>query len=106
MNPRNVSRTIESILEELNKMRENPVTEAELRDVKGFLKGVMPLRIESNEKFASMLHKIEYFNLGEDFLNEYFNLVDKVGTNEIKEVARRYFRVSQYALVVAGPYKE
>ena len=106
VNPRNVSRTIESILEELNKMRENPVTEAELRDVKGFLKGVMPLRIESNEKFASMLHKIEYFNLGEDFLNEYFNLVDKVGTNEIKEVARRYFRVSQYALVIAGPYKE
>ena len=106
VNPRNVSQTVESILKELNKMRENPVTETESNNVKGFLKGVIPIKMETNERFAGILHQIEDFNLGENFLDNYFNLVDEVKIEDIQKVAKKYFKVSQWTLVIAGPYKE
>ncbi|MCC7353676.1 MAG: insulinase family protein [Anaerolineae bacterium] len=103
VNPRNVERAIASILEEVERLRREPVPADELADVKGYITGSLPLRLETNGGMASTLLDMEWYGLGLDYLQRYFALINGVTTEQILVVTQRYLNPEAYVLAVAGP---
>src|SRR4029450_9149150 len=63
--------------EEIQRIREQPVTDEELNDAKDYLIGSFPLRFDTNRKVASFLAQVEYFQLGLDYPDRYGDLIRK-----------------------------
>jgi zinc protease len=103
VNPANVERAIEGILDQVMLLRDEPVPESELADSQSYLTGSMPLRLETNEGVAQTLLDMERYNLGLDYLLRYADLVNAVRVQDLQQMARKYLDPDAYALVVAGP---
>jgi len=106
VNPKNADRAVASILHELKRIRQEDVSEHELRDTRGFLIGSLPLRLETNEGRAATLHHVEYYGLGADYVDRYPHLVQSITARQIRATARKRIDLKGYALVVAGPEGE
>ena len=59
--PEHVDRAIEAILEQVARIRREPITDAELADGKSYVTGILPLALETNSGVARLLHQIELF---------------------------------------------
>ena len=103
VNPANVERTVEGILHEARRLRDEPVPQDELSDSQSYLTGSMPLRLETNEGVVGALLDIERHELGLDYLLRYTDLVNSVSVGHILETAQKYLDPDVYALAIAGP---
>jgi zinc protease len=89
VDPSNVDRAIDGVVDELRLLREHGVTPDELEDAKNYLVGVLPLALETNDGVASMLLAIEYYGLGLDYVDRYPALIGRVDANAVIDAARR-----------------
>jgi len=103
VNPANVDQTVESILAEFARLRDERVTEEELGASQAFMTGVVPLTLETNEGVATTLLNMEWYDLGLDYLERYNDLIYGITPDDIQRVAGAYLRPDAYTLVVAGP---
>ncbi|RME84833.1 MAG: insulinase family protein [Caldilineae bacterium] len=103
VNPKNVQTALSSILEEITRIRHEPVTDEELADVKANLTGSLPLRLESHAGIAGNLLTMAWYELGLDFLLRYAQEVNAVGKEDVLRVAQTYLHPERYVLAVAGP---
>lgn len=103
VNPSNVEQTVDGILHEVRRLRDERVPAGELEDCQSFLTGSMPLRLETNEGVATTLLDMERHQLGLDYLQRYPGLVNAVSAGDIQEMTRRYLKPDLYTLAVAGP---
>jgi zinc protease len=104
VNPANIDKAIDLMLAEVHRFRTEPVTEQELADAKAYLTGTLPLQLESNEGVASLLLETHLYQLGDDFIARYPDLINAVTAVEIKVAAQKYLNDEVYALAIAGPY--
>ncbi len=93
-------------LEEIRRMREQPVSEQELNDAKNYMTGSFPLRFDTNRKVAGFLAQVELFELGLDYPNRYGALVAKVSREDIQRVAKRFLQPEKLITVVVGNQKK
>jgi zinc protease len=87
---------------ELNRIRHEPVSEKEIADAKSYLTGVFPLRLETQEGLVDQLVQLKMFDLPDDYLEAYRNRVQAVTIAEVQEVARKYVRPDEAAIVIVG----
>ncbi len=99
----NTDNVVGMIVKELKKMRENGVTEEELKEAKAFLIGSFPLRIDTMKKISEFLPVIEFYNLGDDYIKKYPEYIEKITAKDIKKVADRLLNSSSYILVIVAP---
>jgi len=64
----------------------------------------MPVELEGNDQIASELERIELFQLGEDYLTKFPELIASVTMDRLLDCARTRLAFDRGALVVAGPY--
>ena len=88
--------------EELQRIREQPVSEQELSDAKDYLIGSFPLRLDTNRKVASFLAQVEFFQLGLDYPERYGELIHRVSVPEVQRVAKQYLHPDKLIIVVVG----
>lgn len=98
----NANRVIEAIVEEINLMRNEPVTEDELKSAQDYLTGNFPLKLDTNAKVAGFLVDIENFNLGYDYFDKYPEYINAVTRQRVQEVARKYLHPDRYCLLVVA----
>jgi zinc protease len=103
VNPENLQRAINLILQELNRFTEETVTVEELQDSQANYIGRLPLALESNFGVASALMNIERFQLGLDYYQRYPELVKEITAQQVLEVSRRYMDTSSLCIISAGP---
>jgi zinc protease len=103
VNPANVDKALGSIVDEIRRMQDEPVTEQELADVHSYLIGALPLRLETNERLAAVLLAMAYFGLGDDYIERYPDLVRSVTRQAIQGAAQTHLTVDAYSLAIAGP---
>jgi len=103
VNPANLEKAIDLILEELDNFAQNGVTEEELADNKANYIGRLPLSLETNQGVASSLLNIERHQLGLDYLRTYADLVNAVTQDDILAVAQKYIEPARVAIATAGP---
>jgi zinc protease len=106
VHPDNIDRAIESILAELERLREEPVSDQEFQDAASNLIGSLPLRLETNDGMAGFLLNIEYHELGLDYLERYPGIIRALTKADLTAAARRYLDPAQVAVVVAGPVED
>jgi zinc protease len=87
---------------ELNRIRNEPVSETEIADAKSYLTGVFPLRLETQEGLVDQLLQIKMFGLPHDYLETYRNQIQAVTIEEVQGVARKYVRPDEAAIIIVG----
>ncbi|MCC6703585.1 MAG: insulinase family protein, partial [Thermomicrobiales bacterium] len=103
VDPGNVDRTIESITQELARLRTELVSDDELADAKSFLTGSVPLALERNDGIADLLLSIEHHQLGLDYLDRYPALIEAVTREQILAAAQKHLDETRLAIGVSGP---
>ncbi len=93
---------IRAVLEEMQRIRDHPVTAQELEDAQAFLTGNFPLRMDTLSKMVRLLAGIELYGLGLDFPDRYPALIRAVTIADVQRVARKYLHPGRFALVVVG----
>ena len=103
VNPKNVERATDLIVDELKRFVAKGVTADELADTKANFVGRLPLSLESNGGVAGALLNIERHDLGMDYYLRYADLVNEVTREEVLNTARKFIDPDKLAIAVAGP---
>jgi zinc protease len=103
VDPGNVQRALESILDEVARLRTDLVTEAELADGKSYLIGSLPLGLESLSGVASLLLAIEQYGLGLDYLERYPGYIEAITREAVLEAAQQWLDPDRLVIGIAGP---
>jgi zinc protease len=103
VNPANVERARQAMLDEVKRLQDDLVPEEELDDCKSYLTGSVPLQLETNDGVASLLADIEWHELGLDYLERYPGIINSLTADQVQQVARKYLNPSAYAFALAGP---
>ena len=93
---------IKASLVELTRIREQGVTEEELKEAKSFYRGYFPLRFETPEQIATRILETKIYSLGKNYLRDYRKNMDKVTIEEVNRVARKYIGPDNLVFVVVG----
>jgi zinc protease len=94
--------SLKEFLYELNRIRNEPVSEKELNDAKSYLTGVFPIRLETQEGMIDQLVQIKMLGLPNDYLQNYRDRVQAVTIDEVQRVASQYVQPDQAAMIVVG----
>jgi len=87
---------------ELERIRNEPVSDKEINDAKSYLTGVFPIRLETQEGLIDQFVQIKMLNLSNNYLETYRDKVQEVTVQDIQRVANTYIRPDQAALIVVG----
>lgn len=103
VNPSNVERATDLIVQELKRFVDEGVTAEELADSQANYIGLLPLSLESNAGVAGALLNIERYDLGLDYYRRYPDLVRAVTVEEVRETACKFIDPARLAIATAGP---
>ena len=92
-------------LKELRDIRERPATEQELTLARGALRGLLALRLETDDAIANRVVDLVQNGLPLDFYNGYVARIDKVSATDIGAAATKYIDPNRLVIVVSGDRK-
>jgi predicted Zn-dependent peptidase len=87
---------------ELNRVRDEAVSEEELQDAKNFLTGVFPIRAETQEGLTNLIVQQQLYDLPADYLQTYRDNVNAVLLEAVQRVANQYITTDKMAIVIVG----
>lgn len=90
-NPNTLEYSREKMLNEINRLKNEFISDSELQDAKDRLKGGFILALETNSDKASNIGIFEAYGFGYDFLSTYIKMIDEVTASDIVRVANKYF---------------
>jgi zinc protease len=94
------------IKEEIHKIGESEVTDAELQQAKDYILNGIAFDFDSTGKIVTRLLQYEYFGYPPDFLQRYEDNVRKVTKPELLKVAKQYWDTSKMFVLIVGNTKE
>ena len=95
---------LHEFLVELDRIREAPVTDAELKAARDYLVGVFPLRFETPGPVAGSLAGLFVHRLPDDELERYRGSIEAVTAADVQRVAREHIRPEAAAVVLVGDH--
>jgi zinc protease len=101
--PTDVDHAVEAMMEEVTRLRHEPVGADELADNVAYIIDSLPLRLEGNEGIAAQIASMELFQLGLDYLQRFPTLLGAVSAEQVRAVAERLADPQAFVLSVAGP---
>ncbi len=87
---------------ELERIRNEPVSPAELADAKNFLTGVFPIRAETQEGLTNLIVNQKLYELPSDYLQTYRANIEAVTAEDVQRVAMKYVHPERSAMVIVG----
>ncbi len=87
---------------ELTRIRDEQVSDDELRDAINYLTGVFPIRAETQEGLTNLIVQQKVYGLPDDYLETYREHVAAVSVSEVQRVAQAYVRPDEFAIVIVG----
>ena len=101
--PKHVERVIDIILQEIERLRNEPVHSHELADCQSFRTGSIPLGLETSDGLASMITDMELFGLGLDYLQKLTERINSLTPEAVQAAAHKYLSSDELTIAVAGP---
>lgn len=101
-----VSESIKIILSEFRKIKDKKVPAEELSKAKEFIKGKLLLELESSDKVAFWLGRQEILKRKMLTLDQVFEKIDPITSDDIQRVADDIFQNDKLNLTVIGPFKD
>ena len=93
-------------LKEMERIRNELVSENELEGAKRYLIGSFPMRLDTQGKLVNFLIQVEYYGLGLDYPEKYPSLIRSITREEVLRVAKTYLHPENYVLVIVANLKE
>lgn len=87
---------------EVDRIRNEPVSDAELDEAKRYLTGSYPLKMDSNGEIAQLLVDFSLFDLGFDYVDTYVRRINALTKEDIQRVAREYLHPDSFVEVIVG----
>lgn len=88
---------------EIKRMAESGPTADELAAAKDYIKGSYALSLDTSSKIAAQLTQIQIDNLGIDYMQRRNGLIDKIGIDDAKRVAKRLYGGGLLVTVAGRP---
>lgn len=98
--------SLHEFFHELERVRNEAVSEEEIRNAKSYLTGVFPIRIETQDGLVDQLVSIRMYDLPDNYLQTYRDQVNSVSVDDIQRVARDYVTPARAAIVIVGDAAE
>ncbi|MCX6012985.1 MAG: pitrilysin family protein [Chloroflexi bacterium] len=105
VDPINTSLAIKSILSEMDKLRQEKVSQQELTKVKEMSKGRLLLRMEDTTNVIMGIGSQEILTKDIITVDQLIEIVDMITAEDIQRVARDIFRTDKLSLSIVGPVK-
>ena len=96
--------SINVLKQEIENFIEKGITDDELNLAKSYLIGSYPLRFTNNTGIARALLANEFYDLGEDYLNEYPHIISRITKEEINLTAKKYIHPEVATIIKAGSF--
>ncbi len=97
---------LHEFLAELDRIRETPVTDDELRAARDYLVGVFPLRFETPGPVVGSLAGLFIHDLPDDELARYRPAIEAVTAEDVQRVAREQIRPDRAAIILVGDHAQ
>jgi zinc protease len=101
--PENLDVAVAGIQEELSKVRQTPVTKAELERAKKYLVGTHEISLQRRAALASTLSFHESYGQGWDEYRRYAPSILAVNTGDVQRVAQKYLDPRRAVIAVVKP---
>jgi len=93
---------IQRACSEIERIRQEPVSDDEVNDARLYLTGSFPLKLDSSAKITGFLAQVEFFDLGADYPDTYMQRINAVTKEYVQRVAQQYLRPAELDLVVVS----
>lgn len=90
------------VLDEIRRIREEPVPAAELERAKNYLALGFPGRFERTDGIAGQIVELELYGLDDAQVNRYVERIRAVTAEDVQRVARQYLDPDHMVIAVAG----
>lgn len=94
------------LLEEIDRIQNEPVSEEELADAKATYIGSFIMNIEKPETIARYALNIASENLPDDFYETYLSRIQEISADDVLAASKKYLRVDRAQVVIAGRGKD
>ncbi|HEX8558435.1 MAG TPA: pitrilysin family protein [Pyrinomonadaceae bacterium] len=94
--------SLKEIFYELQRIRDEDVSDKELHDAQTYLTGIFPIRLETQEGLVDQLVQIRMHGLPEDYLRTYRDNLQRVTKADVRRAAARCVTPDSAAVVVVG----
>ena len=94
--------SVKEILFEIERLKKEPPTEAEMQGIKNYLVGIYVLNNSTRAGVIGQLENVNYNELSGDYLAKYVQDLSAVSAADVSEMARKYLAVEKMTLVVVG----
>lgn len=98
--PDNTATALALLKQEIKRIKETPVTDAELDAAKSYLTGAYLMRFDSAQKIAGQLHGTQLIGFDSAYIHRRNNLINKVTPEQIQAVARRLLNEDQLVISI------
>ncbi len=95
---------LQDFLVELDRIRQEPVTDAEISAARDYLVGVFPLRFETPGPVAGSLAGLFVHGLPDDELARYRAAIEAVTADDVLRVARDHVHPERAAIILVGDH--
>ncbi len=104
--PQHVDRAIEGFLEEIRRIRAEPVLPEELELAQNYITGSYVFNFETSAQLTRYLVNVERYKLGEDFMWTLPQRIKQISIDDIQRVAQQYLDPENYYIASAGKMQE
>lgn len=94
--------SIHSLYAEVDKLKTNPITDAEIKRAKDSILNAFVFNFDSPDKVLRERMLYEFYGYPPDFLDRYRAGIDKVTAADVARVAEKYLHKDQLAVLVVG----
>jgi zinc protease len=96
------NQAIAMVLEQIKRIQESQVSDAEIESAKKFLIGSFPLKLDTQSSIVSFLLQVQIYGLGLDYIDKYPGYIRAVTKEDVQKVARQYLHPDNYVLVAVA----
>jgi zinc protease len=87
-------------------MREQGITPRERDEAVAYMTGSFPVSLETNAGLANVLWEMEFYGLGDDYLDRHGELYRAVTVEAANAAARKYLHPDRAVTVIVGTLPE
>ncbi|MEJ2678375.1 MAG: pitrilysin family protein [Gemmatimonadota bacterium] len=93
---------VQEALSEMRGIHDGGATAQELDAARDYLRGVLPLTLQTTGQLAGRIAEIAVFDLPLDYFEQYRRRIADVSADDVARVARQRLRLDRLAIVVVG----
>ncbi len=99
---KSANQAISMVVQQMRRIQESPVTDAEIDSARKFLIGSFPLKLDTQNSIVQFLLQVQLYGLGLDYIDKYPGYIRAVTKEDVQKVARQYLHPDSYVLVAVA----